>query len=499
MSFTSGNVKSINEFMDVMAAYAVTNESWVILDGAENQSDSGAFPLSSRYYRLDFDTPASGTIVSIGAFDMRATVSGADLGMTEPNSYYNSGSQAGEEFDDIFDGSSATYWESSVEDFASFYYDFGADQLIRELKVTAWNNGTSGGSRMPTRIRLYRSEDGFYWDRVQTWTGLSWSPGETKLLALPADLAYFSSSTLTGGVRRPCKYVLQGPGYDAERRVYVGFEIIQDFTDGNQGFRFQGYTGYDGSLDFDNQLNALPFSDTPLFIIDNSGEDIDYWLYVNSQRITACLRSAAGDYAQFYVGFVSSFANPDQHPNPLFLGGTTPNIGTDTVTAFLLHNEADSRNAAFWDPGTNGAKLLDYKGDWLSVNNNREITSLGRYPITSVSDNECFIQPWHFGTCTAVATFGDYTYPQTGNNFDVNGDHFLKRQIISLQDELPVFDAIVSSPDYGHVGALQGVIGVSGAGALVPEQTITVGGVTYRIFPKRTLRDDAQYVGIAEL
>lgn len=492
MSFTSGNVKSINEFMDAAAAFAVANESWIILDGSENQSDVGTFPFNSRYMRIEFADSVDSDL-RIQYFEARATLGGASLGVSETNSYnVIGGDTTGLEFFQMF-LQNDTDWNPTTS-VASFDYDFGVTQTVREIVV---GSSSSFASRMPTTVRVYRSEDGEYWDLIHTFSGLSWAASENKVLSLPADATNFSSSTASGGVRRPCKYVLQAPGYDAERRVLVGFELFQDFTDGNQGFRLQGYTGYDSGLDFDNQLNACPIGDCPIFVVDNFGEDIDYWLYVNSSRMIGVLRAGANDYAAFYAGFLASFANPDQHSNPIYIGGTSPNLNTSTV-GFLRWNEADTRNSSFWDPGEGGGQFLDYKGDWINTYNNTDDSSLGRRPRGNTTFGTASIAPWFNGASSSVSNSSNDSQSISGNFNETNGDHFLKNQVITLQDELPVFDALLFTSDYGHVGALQGTVAVPGASVLTPEQTITINAVTYRVFPKRTIRDDAQWFAVAE-
>lgn len=491
MAFASGTVKSINEFVDAMAVLAVAN-SWVILDGSENQSDSGVFPINSRYIRFDFrDPPGAGLMLA--EIDFRATAGGADIAVTSSNIQRYSGDVSPNTHDHIVDGTGSV-WEMSPTTNAYIEFNFGSAQTIREFVFTS----PTVGSRAPSTIVVSRSEDGVYWDPVWTWNALSFSSNEAKVLTLPADLTPFATSTATGGVRRPCQYWLQGPGYDAARRVYVGFELFQDFDGGNQGFRMQGATDFTLSNVFDDQLQAIPAADAPFFVIDNTPESIDYWLYVNSTRITAVLRAGAGDYAMFYAGFVAAFANPDQHTNPLYIAGSSPNIGSGENPNFRDWNEAHTQNSTPWDPGDRGGWLLDYKGDWIAVNNNQNTTALGRYPLNPVPAGEFFISPFHFGPANGGSTI-NASYSLVGGDGDINGDHFLKNVVATLQDEIPIFDCLVQSLNYGQIGALQGVVAIPGQGGLTPEGVVTLGLQNYRVFPKRTLRDEAQWIAIEEV
>lgn len=489
MAFSTGTVKSINAFVDAMAVLAVAN-SWAILEGSENQSDSGVFPFSSRYMRLQFSGAPSG--LRLAEIDFRSTVDGSAIAVNAANIQSSSGSESTNVVNNILDGNSATFWQTDPSNGAILEIDFGSTTTVREIVLE-----TLLANNSPTTITISRSEDGEYWDEIHTFNSLSWSNAETKELALPADDENFSSSTATGGVRRACKYWLRGPGYDAARRVYVGFELFQDFNEGNQGFAMQGATGWTANQPFDSQLNALPGSDCPMFVIDNTTEDIDYWLYVNSTRITAVLRAGAGDYATFYCGFLAAFADPDEHTNPLYIAGTSPNLGTASSKTFYPWNEANASNTVAWDPGQSTAFTLDYKGDWINVENNQDTSALGRRPIGRADSRQFWVAPFYFGSTNSGSTV-NASYSMTGSDGVTNGDHILKNLVLTLQDEVPFFDCLVQGYEYGHVGKLQGIVAVPGVGGLTPEQVITLGSQDYRVFPKRTTRDDAQWVAIEE-
>lgn len=483
MPFTSGNVKTLNEFVDAMATYAVA-QGWTLLAGSENQSDSGVFPINSRYYRLRIVDSLDNDIRLAGPFRVRATPGGANV--TPTSISLSSGSTGANTEQNLL---TTGEWDALPTDDAFFNFDFGANQLIRELVLT----GPSIGNRGPQIVELYRSEDNRNWDLIRKWTGLSWGASETKILTLPADSSIHFSATPSGGVRRGCEYWLQGPGYDVTRRVYLGFKLFVDLNNLNHGMYLNGATSFVAALGFDGQLNGN--ENGPVFVIDCSGESIDYWLYVNSTRIIAVLRSAAGDYASFYAGFVGAFANPDQHSNPIYLAGTSPRLSGGT---YYLWNEANTSNSCFFNPGEGGGQLLDWDGQWVNVSNNAKNVSAGH---RAFGNPQMWVFPWSVGSAMnlSVPPLSTQGFPAGGANNQSNNIHWLKNLRITLQDELPVIDAIVQGKTYGHRGVLQGVIAIPGAASVVPEQVINVSGVNYRVFPRRTIREGSQWCAIAEI
>jgi hypothetical protein len=77
--------------------------------------------------------------------------------------------------------------------------------------------------------------------------------------------------------------------------------------------------------------------------------------------------------------------------------------------------------------------------------------------------------------------------------------HFLSSIQPTLQDDLPVIDAVVMGPAYGALGALQGVVCIPGGGILAAEAIIDIGGDDYRTFPNRTRRLGNSWAAIQEI
>jgi hypothetical protein len=486
MPFTSGSVKTLNQVFSAMTTFAAAN-GWTILDGAQHNGAVNTFPLNYRYYRLVLRNPLSGSILQISKLKLRATAGGSNLTLTPAMLTFTPDDLLTDLPANLLDDSFLTQVDLEPDDAGPINVTFGANQLLRQIVI-----GVTTATYGPTSVEVYASHDGTAnsWMLAHIFTGLVWSANEEKLLTLPADGNYFASSTPTGGPRFPCEYRLRGPGYDAARRVYVNFRLWLDLTSGNSGCYMNGATDYNALIpEMHLQQQALIVTKEPVFVVEAESDDMDYWVYVNSLRIILVVRSATGDYASMYAGFVSAFANPDQHPSPLYLAGTSPNT-------FYNWDVANASNSSFFDPGTAGGQILEWDGLWNDVSNNQVVSLAGHQPA---SEPLYWVYPWHLGLALSSSASAPLGFPMSGWSNQANGFHWLKNFVATLQDELPVLDAIIYGREYGAVGKLQGVVAIPGSASLVPEQVLVIGGQNYRVFPKRVIREDSQWFAVQEL
>ena len=487
MTFTSGSCLTINEFLDDLMVYAQA-QGWTLLRGSASLSDSGVFPLSTRYLRVkvanalaNVGQSESSSTMRIAGMTIRATAGGADLSLSSANLTASGYDDISHPPANVLDGLTTTQWYCEPDDVAYLYYDFGATQTIREFTFSA---ESTSGTLMPRDFEIARSDDGINWDTVHVFpTVSSWTAGETKTFTLPVDTSNFASSTASGGVRRPVEYWLQGPGYDAARRVYLGFRSHYDLVTGYGGIELNAATAFDSNELFENQENCV--SDFPRVNVYTGGETCNYWIYISSIRIIGVLQTAAGDYACFYAGFLAAFGNPDEYPFPLFLGGTT------TETLDKAWDTVNAANSNFWDPGTTGARVMDQLGVWQNVGNQANTSGTFIDPIANPS---YFIWPWPLG----YANTQSMPYSLSGNTNGNSNGHWLEAIQPTLQNDLPVFDALVCGITYGYLGTLQGVVGIPGGGLLVAEDVITINAANYDVFPNRTRRLGNHWIAIAE-
>ena len=74
----------------------------------------------------------------------------------------------------------------------------------------------------------------------------------------------------------------------------------------------------------------------------------------------------------------------------------------------------------------------------------------------------------------------------------------IDRLVPTLQNELTMLPAIIMDCEYGNIGTLQDVYVVPSGNILTPEQTLTIGADTYRVFPNRDRRANADWFAIRE-
>lgn len=485
MPSTSGTCLTVNEFLDDMVDYAIL-QGWTLNRGSASLGDSGTFPLTTRYLRIDFSNALSNianfetsAITLMAGMTIRATAGGADIVLSAAN-LTASGENTSGPVSNLLNGNLTTAWHAEPDLEQYIMYDFGSPQIIREFTFTSFTNGEN----MPRSASIYRSDDGVNWGLAYVIPDVvSWAAETTGTFTLPADTVPQTSSTSSGGVRRSVEYWLEGPGYDAQRRVELGFRSFYDPTGSQGGFDMNATTAFNVDGVFEEQQNGL--NDYPRLNTFTGEEVLNYWLYVNSTRIIGVIQTSAGDYASFYAGFLAAFGNPDEYPFPLYLAATT------TVANDLAWDAVNPSNGCFFDPGVNGGWVMDQLGVWQSVNN--QVNRSGSV-LSPNGRPDNYIYPWHLGSAGAVSN------PKSlaGNIDGVSNSHWLDRLLATEQGDLPVFDAVVYNQTYGAYGTLQGVVGIPGAGVLTPVTTATINAATHRIFPNRLRRAGSNWIAIQE-
>ena len=142
-----------------------------------------------RYWRLRVTEGTAAAYVYIAEVQFATSPGGANVatgGVASASSQYSSTNNAPK----AFDGDSSTYWSSFDYSFTSvngmflggeyLQYVFASAQDLVEMKVTART------SYFPRSMSLFWSDDGVKWTFQKTFTGLTWSGGETKTF----DLTY---------------------------------------------------------------------------------------------------------------------------------------------------------------------------------------------------------------------------------------------------------------------------------------------------------------------
>ncbi len=271
--------------------------------------------------------------------------------------------------------------------------------------------------------------------------------------------------------------ILEGPGSSGTDGIVVGAQLFHD--DGGQyyNWRLLGATGFDTNQPFANQPGAMTGPVLPLW---NAG--IGYWFVASARRIIV-VAQVSTVFVTAYLGFLDSYATPDQYPYPLVVGGSlafpvggnmppqgdqrwrwsytgqemsscwigdAPNYVPpgDQSWGQLRLRRADGTWEAF--AGNQNGGPQDPQ-TWGSLNNNN--------PAPQYGDNKVLLQP--LGMV--------WPYAARLQNLRVN-----------IDGSVPLFPIVLASATPDAHGELDAVYAVSGSG-LGAGQTIAVGGTNYLV------------------
>ena len=313
-------------------------------------------------------------------------------------------------------------------------------------------------------------------DKRQSLSGVSFvldDPSDTHIVSDAYTIPMTTSAVLTDGVEwieqefSEHNYdteggygngfpsmILKGTGASDTDNIYVGMKHIA-FNAGHQNVQLQGYLSYDAATDFNSQVGAIEghdsFTPPELALHDST---MEYWLLVNSRRILMVVK-AGTIYEHMYLGFLKAFYTPGQYPYPLFIGGSSFfGQSTDSI---------DGRHSAYWNANrqTIGGRkassgyLRTLVGDWLEFGN-KGISLSVEFPS---NEEPAATFPWHNDEMAGIGENLDGTYS--------------------------VFPSILHHDDSAGLtnmyGQFDGVFAVSSRG-IVSEDTITIGGDTYKCF-----------------
>ena len=136
---------------------------------------------SDRYWRINCTHEAGEDYVIIYEIEMRATIGGADQTSTS-NTIFSSEVNSSNEAANAFDDTNSSRWVSKHKTLDAAPWigqDFGSAQTIAEITIY-----TDNGDRPPSAIEIQHSPDNSTWTTTDTYSGLTWSSGETKTFAV---------------------------------------------------------------------------------------------------------------------------------------------------------------------------------------------------------------------------------------------------------------------------------------------------------------------------
>lgn len=495
MPFTSGTASTPSILLNAMNTHLVAN-GWTRLRGETDMNVAG--PKSARYWRIlvhELQT-VNNDFVGMQLLHLKTVIGGANVATVGANWTLSS---LGTGTVGLLVSGGLVRSANISDKMWSAVYDFGVATTIREVTMRA--DTTVGNT--PRDFLVQWSNDGRTWTSINRRSSLVWIASETKDFSWVDGVtdAFHVSSTeprRTGSredfldldnIDFTSSYadisddiwIWQGPGYDAARRVYIHARGHSRNAVSTCVIEWGVSTAINSSP---VRFNDHPgFSSVPISHLFGSSV-VNYWFYSNSKRIILVTRTGAQDYTSSYVGFLSAFGTPDQHPFPLAIFST---IGDKSQNIFA---DVNNRIASMADPGNlagytrlfNGAEVLPY---------NRSFgTSLAAWP--SVPGDS-----WIWPIVPGANSRDRIPYSWSGDSISPTG-HSLDNFVATRQGHLPLFPCIVQNDPFGNIGALDGVFVVPGAGILSPNAIITISGQDYRLFANRTLRTGVSFFAVRE-
>ena len=244
--------------------------------------------------------------------------------------------------------------------------------------------------------------------------------------------------------------VLMGPGTTGADEIYVGIQTYHSVGGDYFNWRISGMTGFSSVAPFDSQpgnpklLHGYAY---PQILLWNT--TIPYWLVANGRRFILVAKISTV-YEAMYAGFLLPYATPNEVPYPLAVGGSF---------------SSDAR----W------SDTSQYRSSFINP---------GQYPLL-VYTGAAWERPYQLAA-EAILRYQDTVWPYSHTRYSYGGavyDQVWRKMSANLDGTVPVFPAIVNLSTGGNrlIGEFQGAMAVSGYGVST-EDTITIGGDTYRVF-----------------
>lgn len=261
-----------------------------------------------------------------------------------------------------------------------------------------------------------------------------------KLRAFLKNVLGWTELYYSGG--NPNQMFLRATGLSGTEEIYFGFQSYTDAPGDTFGIYGHMSRSYDPGLAFGSQPGMSGWRFSTLW-----DQSMPYWFFGNGQRIIFVAKISTV-YMASYLGKFLPYGTAGEYGQPYYIG-----MNWNGPFRFSSLNEG-VRN--FWDPGPYGL-MLNPNGQWYGVQNFYEQSG---EQWTSYSN---FVYPYAA------------PYSGTHNRFrelrdNVDGSYFAAPLI--LMGDVPGTDIF---------GELDGAFATSGF-STASEDTITIGGDTYRIF-----------------
>jgi hypothetical protein len=271
---------------------------------------------------------------------------------------------------------------------------------------------------------------------------------------------------------------LRGKGLADSDSIYVNmYRFLEDIDSFNWGFR--GATGYLAGNDYTLQPGVPPRS--TYILLHNT--TLNYWFFANGRRFIIVVKVGGTVYQSAYCGFINQYDLPTEFPYPLLINASSSDsderfswIGSNN------HTSLDRGSYTTADAQTN-AWIINAAGQWDRIRSYDSITTANTF-IPAHTAGESLE--------TAIWPYLEQNNAQSGPNkfLPAPGDEYVLRRLIAIDNR----DVSGKRAVYG---SYDDVFQVSGAGNAA-ENTLTIGGDTYIVFPNIYRSDIGDYFAVKQ-
>lgn len=311
-------------------------------------------------------------------------------------------------------------------------------------------------------------------DKLRLW--LTGTAGWTQLRWVPP-----------GSLTAVAELNLRGPGAGADKQVFINIRSQNDPTNSAYAWQISGATDYVAGQTWGQQPMESP---RPYMNLWTSS--INYWFYANSRRIIVVAKTSTS-YTSMYAGFFLPWCMPPQYPFPLYIAGDFARLvqwsTTNAARRFFCDpgGQYDTAQASGW--------VRNPEGSWTALLNHVFASSNDANPRLR-NDHSGFVWPW--------SSISNNSYTEDMNLVSLGGAEsqsfggLLDRCLPTAQGERILLPAHIARQREAALGTLDGVYCPLGSGLTV-EQSVVIGGQTYRCFQNLNRNSGNDFVLIEEV
>jgi hypothetical protein len=232
----------------------------------------------------------------------------------------------------------------------------------------------------PASFALQYSDDGSVWEDAQSWSGMTWTPWESRTFAVPdtgehqhwrlvfmataggsvldlTELRFWRGTVGDVELQARAEVVFMAPGNDGAAQIYIGLEVYEDAAAAARGFNFYQFRVFGDTSAVRSQASNSGLRNVPL--TDNN---FDWAAAANGRRIAFVARIGSVD-VPCYQGLGKPYELPSVHPYPAVNAGTSD-------TEFGVATSTSPNFRGFSSPGRFGM-VVRYPDNVWRVHANR--------------------------------------------------------------------------------------------------------------------------------